>query len=150
LSHRIPAPQFSRAKRVDRSDYRRRWTGQRSVYRYVDIDPVAGQDGGEPGGNILIGFLCRTDRGLTFIDVPGGTATNTVDVVTVMGTGGATDTHLSFSPGRSQADATDPASPHAKAFDSTRKPLVGEFLYNGHDPSSSAITSMVGINPRAS
>ena len=56
-------------------------TGE-SFYRYVDIDPQEGKDGGEPGGNIRVGFLFRTDRGLSFVDKPGGTATNEVAVDT--------------------------------------------------------------------
>ena len=31
------------------------------------------QDGGAPGGNIRVGFLFRTDRGLAFVDRPGAT-----------------------------------------------------------------------------
>ena len=38
-----------------------------------EIDPVNDQDGGEPGGNIRQVFLFRTDRGLAFVDRPGGT-----------------------------------------------------------------------------
>ena len=34
------------------------------TYQYRQIDPVNDQDGGEPGGNIRVGFLFRTDRGL--------------------------------------------------------------------------------------
>ena len=45
-------------------------------YDYRQIDPEDGEDGGEPGGNIRVGFLFRTDRGLDFVDRPGGTATN--------------------------------------------------------------------------
>lgn len=32
------------------------------------IEPVNNSDGGEPGGNIRVAFLFRTDRGLAFID----------------------------------------------------------------------------------
>ncbi len=42
------------------------------AYQFRQIDPVDDQDGGEPGGNIRVGFLFRTDRGLEFIDRPGG------------------------------------------------------------------------------
>ena len=42
------------------------------AYEYRQIDPVDDQDGGEPGGNIRVGFLFRTDRGLRFVDRPGG------------------------------------------------------------------------------
>ena len=41
-------------------------------YQFRQIDPVDDQDGGEPGGNIRVGFLFRTDRGLAFVDRPGG------------------------------------------------------------------------------
>ena len=51
------------------------------TYSYRQIDPVAHQDGGEPGGNIRVGFLYRTDRGLAFVDRPGGDSTTAVSVV---------------------------------------------------------------------
>jgi len=89
------------------------------TYEFRDISPENNQDGGAPGGNIRVGFLFRTDRGLTFVDRPGGDATTAVTV-----TEGATGVELSLSPGR-----IDPTNP---AFDDSRKPLVGEFLFNGH------------------
>ena len=46
------------------------------TYQYRQIDPVDNQDGGAPGGNIRVGFLFRTDRGLSFVDRPGGTSTS--------------------------------------------------------------------------
>jgi uncharacterized protein len=87
-------------------------------YDFRAINPVNDQDGGEPGGNIRVGFLFRTDRGLAFVDRPGGTSTAATSVV---GTGA--DTRLSFSPGR-----IDPTNP---AFTTSRKPLAGEFTFNG-------------------
>ncbi|HEX8858049.1 MAG TPA: PxKF domain-containing protein [Actinomycetes bacterium] len=89
------------------------------TYDFRSIDPVNDQDGGEPGGNIRVGFLFRSDRGLAFVDRPGGTSTAATTVV-----GAGADTRLSFSPGR-----IDPTNP---AFSSSRKPLAGEFTYNGH------------------
>jgi predicted extracellular nuclease len=89
------------------------------TYGFRQIDPVDDQDGGEPGGNIRVGFLFRTDRGLVFVDRPGGTPTA---ATTVEGSGAGT--HLSFSPGR-----VDPTN---AAFANSRKPLAGEFLFNGH------------------
>ncbi len=89
------------------------------TYDFRQIDPVNDQDGGEPGGNIRVGFLFRTDRGLAFVDRPGGTSTAATTVV-----GAGADTRLSFSPGR-----IDPTN---TAFDASRKPLAGEFTYNGH------------------
>ncbi len=51
------------------------------TYSYRQINPVAHQDGGEPGGNIRVGFIFRTDRGLAFVDRPGGDSTTPVSVV---------------------------------------------------------------------
>ena len=57
-------------------------------------------DGGEPGGNIRVGFLFRTDRGLAFVDRPGATST------TPKGSRGKNNkVQLVYSPGR-----IDPAS----------------------------------------
>jgi predicted extracellular nuclease len=86
------------------------------LYQYRQIDPVNDQDGGEPGGNIRQVFMFRTDRGLSFIDRPGGTSTTATTV--------QPGPQLSFSPGR-----IDPTN---SAWNSSRKPLAGEFLYNGH------------------
>ncbi|MGH3039221.1 MAG: Ig-like domain-containing protein [Gaiellaceae bacterium] len=87
-------------------------------YSYRQIDPVNNQDGGEPGGNIRVGFIFRTDRGLSFVDRPGGTATASTGVVA-----GADGAELTFSPGR-----IDPTNP---AFNASRKPLAGEFHWRG-------------------
>lgn len=88
------------------------------TYDFRVIDPVDDQDGGEPGGNIRVGFLFRTDRGLAFVDRPGGTSMAATSVVS--GSGGP---ELSFSPGR-----IDPAN---AAFTDSRKPLVAEFTHLG-------------------
>jgi predicted extracellular nuclease len=88
------------------------------TYQYRQIDPVNNQDGGAPGGNIRVGFLFRTDRGLSFVDRPGGTSTNAT--MPVAGPGGA---QLTFSPGR--------INPTHPGFADTRKSLAGEFLYGG-------------------
>jgi uncharacterized protein len=86
------------------------------VYDFRQIDPVDDQDGGEPGGNIRVGVIFRTDRGVSFVDRPGGTSTAPTGVVA-----GPDGAELTFSPGR-----IDPTNP---AFDASRKPLVGEFRY---------------------
>ena len=85
------------------------------TYHYRQIDPVDNDEGGAPGGNIRVGFLFRTDRGLTFVDRPGGTSTVDTEVV------GVDRPQLTFSPGRIGTDAP--------AFDDTRKSLAGEFLW---------------------
>src|SRR5918999_452631 len=49
-------------------------------YQFRSIDPVDDQDGGEPGGNIRVGFLFNPAR-VTFVDRPGGSSTSTTTVV---------------------------------------------------------------------
>jgi predicted extracellular nuclease len=87
------------------------------AYHFRQIDPVDGQDGGQPGGNIRVGFLFNAVR-VTFIDRPGGTSTSPTTVMT-----DATGPQLSASPGR-----IDPMHP---AFTDSRKPLAAEYLFNG-------------------
>ncbi|WP_327673878.1 lamin tail domain-containing protein [Kitasatospora sp. NBC_00458] len=87
-------------------------------YSYRQIDPVNDQDGGEPGGNIRQVFLYRTDRGLSFTDRPGAGSTTADSVVN---SGGVPA--LTYSPGR--------IAPGNSAFNASRKPLAGEFRWNG-------------------
>jgi len=87
------------------------------AYQFRSIDPVDGQDGGQPGGNIRVGFLFNPAR-VSFVDRPGGGPT--VQTSVVSGTSGP---QLSASPGRIQ-DANG-------AFANSRKPLAGEFMFNG-------------------
>jgi predicted extracellular nuclease len=89
------------------------------AYSYRQINPVDDRDGGQPGGNIRVGFLFRSDRGLAFVDRPGGDATTPVAVVA-----GPNGPELSLSPGR--------VEPGNSAWTSSRKPLAAEFTYNGH------------------
>jgi hypothetical protein len=91
--------------------------GPAYTYRYVN--PVDDADGGEPGGNIRQVFLFRTDRGLSFVDRPGGGPLTATSVVS-----GPDGPQLSASPGR-----IDPTN---SAFATSRKPLAGEFLFRGH------------------
>jgi predicted extracellular nuclease len=88
------------------------------TYDWRQINPVDDQDGGQPGGNIRVGFLFRTDRGVAFVDRPGGSPTTPTSVVS-----GTSGPELSLSPGR-----IDPAN---TAWNASRKPLVGEFTYRG-------------------
>jgi predicted extracellular nuclease len=85
-------------------------------YDFRQINPVDDQDGGEPGGNIRVGFLFRTDRGLAFVDRAGGDATTPTGIVRRDGRA-----HLTLSPGR-----VDPGN---SAWEATRKPLAGEFTW---------------------
>jgi predicted extracellular nuclease len=79
---------------------------------------VDDEDGGQPGGNIRVGFLFRTDRGLTFVDRPGGDATTATTVIPT-----SSGPRLSISPGR--------VEPQDPAWVDSRKPLVGEFRMRG-------------------
>nr|WP_240325249.1 endonuclease/exonuclease/phosphatase family protein [Amycolatopsis thermalba] len=87
-------------------------------YEWRQIDPREGMDGGEPGGNIRVGFLFNPRR-VSFVDRPGGDATTAVSVVRERG-----KPHLSVSPGR-----VDPGN---AAWANSRKPLAGEFVFHGH------------------
>ncbi|MDR7304098.1 endonuclease/exonuclease/phosphatase family protein [Haloactinomyces albus] len=89
------------------------------TYDYRQIDPVNGESGGEPGGNIRVGFLFRTDR-VSFAPGPHGDATTAVQV-SDSGTSGDR-VSLSLNPGR-----IDPGNP---AFDNSRKPLIGKFHFD--------------------
>jgi uncharacterized protein len=88
-------------------------------YQWRLIDPVNDKDGGQPGGNIRVAFLFNPAR-VSFTDRPGGTATTAVEVVTGRFPFQAA---LSVSPGR--IAPTDPA------WNTSRKPLVGEFSFRG-------------------
>ncbi|GAB2999843.1 endonuclease/exonuclease/phosphatase family protein [Saccharothrix stipae] len=86
-------------------------------YQWRQIDPVNKADGGEPGGNIRVAFLFNPAR-VSFVDRAGGDATTAVSVVKQHGRAA-----LSVSPGR--VAPTDPA------WNSSRKPLAGEFKFRG-------------------
>jgi predicted extracellular nuclease len=88
------------------------------LYEFSQINPVNNEDGGAPGGNIRVGFLYRTDRGLSFINRPGGDSTTPTQILST-----ASGPQLSFSPGR--------VDPENDAWFETRKPLAGEFRARG-------------------
>jgi predicted extracellular nuclease len=87
-------------------------------YQWSEIDPVDDADGGQPGGNIRVVFLYNPGR-VAFVSKPGGDSTTGVSVST--GSDGTAE--LSVSPGR-----VDPAN---GAWTSSRKPLAGEFIFQG-------------------
>ena len=89
-------------------------------YQFRSVDPVDGQDGGEPGGNIRVGFLFRSDRGLAFVDRPGAGSLTANDVHAIAGA-----PQLDFSPGR-----IDPSN---SAFTNSRKPLAAQLTFRGVD-----------------
>jgi predicted extracellular nuclease len=95
------------------------------LYQYRQIDPANNADGGVPGGNIRVGFLFNGDRGLAFVDRPGGGAATDTNVVATPNGKGA---RLTASPGRV---LPDPSGPWASSFVETRKSLAGEFRWRG-------------------
>ncbi|WP_320779770.1 endonuclease/exonuclease/phosphatase family protein [Streptomyces sp. CRN 30] len=86
-------------------------------YDWRSVDPVDKADGGEPGGNIRQVFLFDPER-VSFTDRPGGDATTATGVTKKHGKAA-----LTLSPGR-----VDPAD---AAWENSRKPLAGEFVFRG-------------------
>ncbi|MBT2410027.1 endonuclease/exonuclease/phosphatase family protein [Streptomyces sp. ISL-12] len=86
-------------------------------YDWRSVDPADGEDGGEPGGNIRQVFLFNPER-VSFTDRAGGDATTATEVTKVRGKAA-----LTLSPGR--VDPTD------EAWENSRKPLAGEFVFRG-------------------
>ncbi|KAJ8080651.1 hypothetical protein PM082_017485 [Marasmius tenuissimus] len=84
------------------------------TYDFIEIPPVDGQDGGQPGGNIRTAFLYRPEK-LSL--VPGSPVGGSLDSVEVLDSYGKAS--LSLNPGR-----IDPTNP---AWIATRKPLVAEW-----------------------
>ncbi|GAB2962835.1 endonuclease/exonuclease/phosphatase family protein [Streptomyces pseudoechinosporeus] len=87
------------------------------AYEWRGIDPVDLADGGQPGGNIRNVFLFNPER-VSFTDRAGGDATTAVGVTKAYGKAA-----LTASPGR-----IDPAG---EAWEDSRKPLAGEFVFRG-------------------
>jgi uncharacterized protein len=86
-------------------------------YSWQEIDPVDDADGGEPGGNIRQVFLYNPAR-VSFVSIPGGSSTTGVQVLNNHGL-----PELSASPGR--------IDPNSDAWTASRKPLVGQFVFQG-------------------
>ncbi|MFJ6936281.1 endonuclease/exonuclease/phosphatase family protein [Streptomyces sp. NPDC101132] len=87
------------------------------AYQWRSVDPENNKDGGEPGGNIRQVFLFNPER-VSFTDRDAGGATTATGVVTENG-----HAALTHSPGR-----VDPAN---AAWENSRKPLAGEFVFRG-------------------
>jgi predicted extracellular nuclease len=86
------------------------------------VDPQDDKDGGQPGGNIRVAFLYDPSR-VSFVDrgSPSVDRTTTGTQVEKYRGGPA----LTLSPGR-----IDPANP---VWTDSRKPLAGQFKFNGQD-----------------
>ncbi|KAI0317511.1 DNase I-like protein [Amylostereum chailletii] len=113
-------------------------------YSWAQVDPVDGQDGGQPGGNIRPAYLYNPAK-LTL--VPGAPAGGPLDATTVTKTANGS-LALSFNPGR-----IDPTN---AAWTSSRKPVVAHwqtasgqtfFTVDHHGTSKGGSTSLQG-NPR--
>ncbi|MCW2495061.1 lamin tail domain-containing protein [Jatrophihabitans sp.] len=92
-------------------------------YSYREIDPANDADGGQPGGNIRVVFLFDPKR-VSFVDA-GKAGVNRTTTGTTVSSNVLGKPTLSLSPGR-----IDPTNP---IWSSSRKPLVGEFKFNGKD-----------------
>lgn len=90
------------------------------AYQSRSIDPVNDADGGQPGGNIRIVFLFNPER-VSFVDRGASSVDRATTATAVTKSKGKPD--LTLSPGR-----IDPTS---DAWSSSRKPLVGEFAFQG-------------------
>ncbi|MFG6147935.1 chitobiase/beta-hexosaminidase C-terminal domain-containing protein [Halobacillus sp. B23F22_1] len=82
-------------------------------YEYTDISPEDKVDGGQPGGNIRVGYIYNPDR-VSLTDKPSGDSTTAVNV---------DENGLSHNPGR--------IDPENEAFEDSRKSLAAEFEFNG-------------------
>lgn len=83
------------------------------TYTYTDIAPEHKQDGGQPGGNIRVGFLYNEKR-VKLMEGTKGTATEAA---------GFENGKLTLNPGR-----IDPTNP---AFEDSRKSLAAQFEFQG-------------------
>ncbi|MGA9286915.1 MAG: cell wall-binding repeat-containing protein, partial [Anaerobacillus sp.] len=83
------------------------------TYKFADIAPADKTDGGQPGGNIRVGFIYNPER-VDFPEKPAGDATSSVEV---------DENGLTLNPGR-----IDPTN---EAFEDSRKALAAEFEFNG-------------------
>jgi endonuclease I/endonuclease/exonuclease/phosphatase family metal-dependent hydrolase len=84
-------------------------------YKFTEIAPNDDQDGGEPGGNIRVGYIYNPARVNLFQAQPGGSQ----DAVKVISKDGQIS--LSLNPGR--------IAPTNPAFNNSRKSLATQFLF---------------------
>ena len=106
-------------------------------YQYRQIDPVDGQDGGAPTGNIRVVQLFNANR-VSFDDKAAPAGTNLSTAAVAVQTDAQGEPMISFSPGRidptnrawANGNVTQPDGSVAN-FSGSRKPLVGEYTFNG-------------------
>ncbi|NMM35633.1 MAG: nuclease [Phycicoccus sp.] len=82
------------------------------------VNPQDLTDGGAPGANIRQVFFYRADRDVAFVAAPAGDATTAESLTMIDG-----KPHLALNPGR--------ITPSNAAWNSSRKPLAGEFTFRG-------------------
>ncbi len=83
-------------------------------YKYLNINPLANTEGGQPGGNIRVAMLYNTDRvGFEQTGVTGPLVETVIQA----------DGSLSTNPGR--------VFPNDQAFSQSRKSLVAQFTFKG-------------------
>jgi len=95
-------------------------------YDFRQVNPMRNREGGQPGGNIRVAFMFNPER-VTFNDrgQPGPGEENAV----LHKNGGV---HLSLNPGRIGTKAAAFIANKARHFSNSRRPLAGEFIFNGH------------------
>ena len=96
------------------------------TYDFRQINPLDKKDGGQPGGNIRVGFLFRPDR-VTFVDHPGGDAITPADVQAT-----ANGPELTLSPGRVAPNNPAFSGSASLGYEASRKSLAGEFIFQGY------------------
>lgn len=85
-------------------------------YAWIDIAPENNRDGGEPGGNIRVGFLYRKDKDIYLSKGLPGDYNSPTEIL-------PNGHELSLNPGR--------IDPKNSAFTESRKPLAASFVIKG-------------------
>jgi endonuclease/exonuclease/phosphatase family metal-dependent hydrolase len=94
-------------------------------YDYCQIDPQDGRDGGQPGGNIRVGFLFNPKR-LELVRRGSAGAEDAVGIVA-----GRSGPSLTLSPGRLAPSHPAFRGEPDRGFEPSRKALVAEFRVRG-------------------
>ncbi len=89
------------------------------VYSYTEITPSRDRDGGEPGGNIRVGFLYQANSDLQLVENNIGKTSESVEPSFENN-----ELVLSVNPGRIATENY--------VFADSRKSLIAEFVYNDH------------------
>ncbi len=95
-------------------------------YEYCQIDPEDGADGGQPGGNIRVGYLFNPDRVELVARDPGGSSSPSAT-----GTRGEHGAELSASPGLVEPRHPAFLGDESRGFEPGRKSLAVEFQFRG-------------------